>query len=187
MNSLKDILVENPIVCAIRSDEDLDNAIKSANTIVFVLYGNLISIMNIVKKLKKAEKLVFVHMDLIDGLKSDESAIQYLKENAKTDGIITTKQSVIKLAKVANLLTIIRFFVIDSKSLATGIKSSNDLKPDAIEILPGISEKIITAAYKNTKLPIIAGGLIETKDEVVLALKNGAVAISTSSSKVWEE
>ena len=58
------------------------------------------------------------------------------------------------------------------------------VKPDLIEIMPGIVGKVIKR-FVAYGIPVIAGGLIETKQEITEALKNGAEAISTGKQDLW--
>ena len=58
--------------------------------------------------------------------------------------------------------------------------------PDVIEILPGIIvPKIMRKISAMSCVPVIAGGLIKAREDVMNMLKNGAVAISTSARDVW--
>ena len=57
--------------------------------------------------------------------------------------------------------------------------------PDMMEIMPGVVPKIIEKFKASVNIPIIAGGLIETKKEILDALKAGASSISTSNNKLW--
>ena len=59
-------------------------------------------------------------------------------------------------------------------------------KVELPEILPGIMPRVITEISQSTATPVIAGGLIKYKDEVVAAIRAGAVAISTTCQAVWE-
>ena len=59
-------------------------------------------------------------------------------------------------------------------------------KPTAIEILPGLMPKIIKKINKAVKVPIITGGLIEDKEDIINALGNGAMGISTTKKELWE-
>lgn len=186
MFSFKDTLIENPIIAAIKNDDDLKIVLNTNVKIVIVLYGNLLKIIDICEPLKKAGKLVFIHIEMIDGLKNDESGIQYIKEKVNPFGIVTTKQTQLKYAKHLMLHTILRIFMVDSKSLMTGIKNIKEFRPDIVEIMPGISSKTIKTIQKNIELPIIAGGLIETKKEVLDILQAGAVAISTTNKDIWK-
>ena len=53
-----------------------------------------------------------------------------------------------------------------------------------IEIMPGVIGKIIKRFSMGT-IPVIAGGLIETKNEVTDAIRQGAIAVSTGNQKLW--
>jgi glycerol uptake operon antiterminator len=186
MLNIEEILAENPIIAAIRDDKGFERALAGSSSIVFLLYGSVITIPELCKKLKEAKKTVFIHMDLIDGLKGDASAIEYIKKYADPEGIITTKISNIRYAKQQELLTIQRIFIIDSHSLVTGIKGINETRPSAVEVMPGVASKIIEKLKKDIKVPVIAGGLIETKEDIIDALSSGANAISTTKESLWK-
>lgn len=49
-----------------------------------------------------------------------------------------------------------------------------------IEILPGLMPRVIERIKKSVRCQVIAGGLISEKEDIVVALKAGAVAISTT-------
>ena len=55
-----------------------------------------------------------------------------------------------------------------------------------IEIMPGTVTKIIEKLNAMANMPpIVAGGLIETQEEIDDAIKSGATAVSTGKSKFW--
>ncbi|GAA0176762.1 glycerol-3-phosphate responsive antiterminator [Clostridium sediminicola] len=186
MENLKEIMMDNPIIAAVRNDDDLKKAINSSSKIVFVLYGNIMSISSICKILSDNDKMVFVHLDLIDGLKADLSGIQFIKKYSKPYGVISTKTTIMKHAKHEGLATILRIFAIDSLSLKTGIKNINDTKPNAVEIMPGVANKIIEQLKERVNAPVIAGGLIQTKKDIIDSLSAGAIAVSTNKSMLWK-
>ena len=55
-----------------------------------------------------------------------------------------------------------------------------------MEVLPGVMPKILKQICKTSKVPVIAGGLISDKEDVMGALGAGAAAVSTTNQKVWE-
>ncbi len=57
---------------------------------------------------------------------------------------------------------------------------------DFIEVLPGIMPKIIKHIAGQAAVPVIAGGLISEKEDVMRALDAGAIAISTTNQAVWK-
>ncbi len=185
-NEFYDCLLDNPIIGAIRCDEDLKYILEKDIKIVFILYGNLLTIEDISNKLRQHNIVFFIHIDMIEGLKSDQFGIIYLKKVANPNGIITIKHSNIKYIANNGMLSILRIFAIDSKSLETGIKSILECSPNAVEVMPGPASKIIKYMQNSVKCPIIAGGLISTKEDVIESLSSGAMSISTTCHDVWD-
>lgn len=54
-----------------------------------------------------------------------------------------------------------------------------------IEIMPGILEKVVKKLKNEINIPIIAGGMIETKAEIKASLDAGASAVSTGKKEFW--
>ncbi|WP_034453048.1 glycerol-3-phosphate responsive antiterminator [Butyrivibrio sp. AE2032] len=179
----------NPIIAAVKDDEGLRTALTEDVEIIFVLYGDICSIPGIVEKIKKAGKVAMVHVDLITGLNnSKEVCLDFIKNNTKADGIITTKSNLISHAKELELNTVLRYFILDSMALQNIEKQARmpGVRPDIIEFLPGIVlPKMIKRINKVSRVPIIAGGLIADKEDVMNALEAGALAISTTNPDVW--
>jgi glycerol uptake operon antiterminator len=82
-------------------------------------------------------------------------------------------------------LPVLRLFIIDSHSLVTGIKNVLETCPDAVEVMPGIAIKLVERIKDKINVPIIAGGLISTKEDIIEALSKGVLAVSTSSEELW--
>ncbi|KGG80948.1 antiterminator [Caloranaerobacter azorensis H53214] len=176
---------ENPIIAAVNNIEKLDRAVSSPTEIIFLLVGDIFNLKKIVDEVKSKEMSIYVHLDLMEGFSKDIVALKYINENIKPDGIITTKSNLIKFAKNLGIFTIQRLFILDSLSLETGISSVLSTKPDAVEILPGIMPKITQEIHKKTHLPIITGGLIKEKEDVINSLNAGAIGVSTSKEEIW--
>lgn len=180
------LIEANPIIAAIKDDEGLKCCCENKDIkVVFVLYGDLCNIADIVNHLKQAGKVVFVHVDLVQGLSAKEVCVDFIKKYTKAEGIITTRTGLAIHARELGFCVIMRFFILDSLALS-GIKSQiQKIKPDFIEILPGVMPKIIKLVSSETRIPVIAGGLISDKEDVMNALKSGAIAISSSARNVW--
>ena len=179
---MKDLLEVNPIIGAIKNDECIQKVIYSDCEVVFLLNGDIMTLKEKVDLLHKHNKKVFVHIDMITGI----SSIDYLKKESNIDGIITTKTNIVKRAVELKLNVIQRFFFIDSMSLENAIESLRKVKPQAIEIMPGILPKVIKRINEEfSNLPIICGGLIDEKDEIIKVLSSGAMAVSTSKFEIW--
>jgi glycerol uptake operon antiterminator len=182
---IKKLFSNNPVIPSVKNSFDLDIALKTDNEIIFILTSTITNIASLIEKVKDAGKTVFVHFDLVEGLARSAFAIDYIAEKTKTDGIITTKSNFVKTAKERNLIAIQRFFIVDSLSINTAIKVIKEHQPDAIEIMPGLMPKIIKFFANSTNMPVIAGGLISAKEDIMSALNSGACSISATEHKIW--
>ncbi|HBW14166.1 glycerol-3-phosphate responsive antiterminator [Proteiniclasticum sp.] len=178
-------LEDFPVVTAVKDFNGLEMALETENKVVFVLFGNITDISMIVKKIKAKNKIAIVHVDLIEGLGSKEIAAKFIKYNTLADGIISTKANIISAAKDLGLITVQRFFLIDSLSLKNVIKYIEAGHADTYEVLPGGMYKIITMLSNISSVPLIAGGLISDKEDVISALSAGATAISSTDTTIW--
>lgn len=175
----------NQIIAAIRDDNDLNAVLCSPIKTVFLLSGDIRTLCAQCEKLHSAGKHVFLHVDLVNGLKGDASGIQFAADNFHLNGIISTKAQCLKFAKDAQLLAILRIFVLDSSAFKTGLQHAQNCKPDFIEVLPGVSQRIIRMATQHFNVPVIAGGLVQNHNDVTLAIEAGASAVSTSRHELW--
>ncbi|GAA0367655.1 glycerol-3-phosphate responsive antiterminator [Bacillus horti] len=178
-------MVQSQVIASIKDPKLIDEAVQSEPNIAFLLTGDLMTTKTNIQKLKQAGMHVFLHLDFIHGISNDKSAISFIAREWKPDGIITTKNHLIKVAKEEGLLTIQRIFLIDQSALEKGLEMVNSCRPDAVEVLPGILPKIIYEMTEKTDIPLIAGGLIREKEEVLDALKAGALAASGGSPALW--
>jgi len=178
-------LNEMPIVASVKDETGLNEVLDSECGVVFIIFGDLCSIGRIVSKVKEFDKIAIVHIDLIEGLSSRDIAVKFIKENTSADGIISTRPGIIKAAKEMNLIAIQRFFLIDSIALENFNKQIGHEYADAIEILPAVMPKIIKKIVSSSSVPVIVGGLISDKEDVMLALQSGAVAVSSTNPKIW--
>ncbi len=129
----RDCLERSPVIATV-SDDNFKMAFKSPVETIFHLKASLGSISEDVTAAHNANKKLFVHIDLAEGIGKDKAAIEYLAD-CGADGILTTRTQLVRFAEVG--------------------------------------------------IPVIAGGLIETKAEVTDALKNGAEAVSTGEISLW--
>lgn len=186
VGNILNAIEQNPIIAAVKNDAGLEQVLRRDNRVVFLLYGDLCSLPGLVEQLHQAGKLVAVHTDLITGLAPKEVAVDYVSTMAHADGIITTRPSLIRRGRELGLFTILRFFVFDSLSLENVRPAAAAAQPDMVEILPGIMPKVISHIASSARIPLICGGLIMDKSDVVEALNAGALAVSSTSEMVWQ-
>lgn len=177
--------MNNKIIAAVRNSEELEMAVKSSVKMIFMLAPNIAEIKNQAELAHSADKRFFIHIDLAEGIGKDEYGIAYAKKQG-VDGIISTRTNMIKMAKKAGVCTVQRFFIVDSRSVETSVEAAKNSKADMIEIMPGIVSKVISRIRTELSVPVVAGGLIETYDEINDAFACGASAISIGKKEFWD-
>ncbi len=184
MNSLNvyECLEGCPVIAAVH-EELFDDALKSPAEIIFLLEGNVMTVGEKIRLAHQNNKQIFIHIDLLKGVGKDKCGVEFLS-SLKCDGIISTRAALIKNAKEIGLTTVQRYFALDSQGVESIKEMITAVKPDFIEIMPGVVGKIISKFAKE-KIPVIAGGLIETKAEMTSALACGALAVSTGRKDLW--
>ena len=173
------------IIAAVKNYTEFEDALNCDTSLIFDLNSSILTLKETIKNTHAKGKKIFIHIDLAEGIGKDKDGIQYLK-NLGVDGIISTRSNIIKNAKEVKLSTIQRFFVLDSKSVNSIMDAVKVSKPDMIEIMPGVIYKIIRNLKAEINIPIIAGGLIDTQEEIDQALMEGAFAVSTSKKTFWK-
>ena len=107
-----------------------------------------------------------VHADLVAGLAPREIAVDFL-HRCGADGIISTRPMLLRRGRELGLLTVLRVFAIDSKAVSNLGRETEGGMPDVIEILPGTLCKVLRRLSRELPVPLIAGGLLSDKADVL--------------------
>ena len=182
LNEILDCLACNPVIAAVQDDKWAD-ALASPAQVIFYLSADLMTVGERIAAAHAAGKYVMIHIDLAEGIGKDKIGIAYLKQ-CGADGILSTRAGLIRLAKEQGLIAVQRFFLLDSKGLDSIGEMLKASSPHLMELMPGVIGKAI-ARFCRGSIPVIAGGLIETKQEVTGALGSGAAAVSTGKQELW--
>lgn len=181
-----DMVEANPVIAAVKDTDGLEKCCSLPEVkVVFVLYGDICSIAGIVRKIRESGKLAIVHIDLVGGLGSKEIGVDFIRQQAGADGIISTRPAMIRRAKELGMHTVMRFFLLDSMAFENIERQLEAVKPDFIEVLPGVMPKIIRKICRRVKTQVIAGGLIADKEDIMAALSAGAISVSSTNQEVW--
>ena len=180
-----ELLEASPVIAAVKDESGLKKSFESECQVVFILYGSICNIEDIVRQIKERGKIAIVHADLTAGLSAKEIAVDFIKQNTQADGIISTKPLLVKRALELGLFGIQRTFIIDSLAMSTTKKQIDTFHPDLVEVMPGVMPKVLKEIRAYTDIPIIAGGLISDKKDIMAAFAAGADAISTTKQELW--
>ncbi|AGE62785.1 glycerol uptake operon antiterminator GlpP [Bacillus subtilis] len=176
-----------PILPAIRNMKQFDEFLNSSLSYGVILDIHLGQLKGVIKEAQKHGKNMMVHVDLIQGIKHDEYGAEFICQDIKPAGIISTRSNVIAKAKQKKIYAIQRLFLLDTSAMEKSMEFIGKHKPDFIEVLPGIVPSLIQEIKEKTGIPIFAGGFIRTEEDVEQALKAGAVAVTTSNTKLWKK
>ncbi|WNR44458.1 glycerol-3-phosphate responsive antiterminator [Paenibacillus roseipurpureus] len=179
-------LQEQSILPAIRKMKDLEKLMKSAYTYIVLLDSHIGQLKSIVDLGRANGKKLLLHADLIEGLKNDEFAAEFLCQTIRPAGIISTRGNVITKTRQNGLLAIQRLFLLDSSALEKSYALLERSQPDYIEVMPGVIPHIIREVKERSGIPIFAGGLIRSVEDVEQALSAGATAVTTSNHELWK-
>jgi glycerol uptake operon antiterminator len=177
---------EQKIIPAARTIKQFDQVLKTNYNYIVVLEVHLGQLRSIKQEAERHGKKLIIHADLIHGLKTDNFAADYLCNEIRPAGIISTRSNMILKAKSRGIIAIQRVFLIDTIALEKSYSLLEQNAPDFIELLPGVIPDLIEEIYERTGIPIITGGLMRSEAHIDNALNAGAVAITTSSQTLWK-
>ena len=182
---IRDLFEISPIITAVKDEQGLEKALKTESPVVFLLFGNICNITGLVDQVKNSGKIAIVHVDLIQGLSSKEVAVNFIHQNTRADGIISTKAPLVRHAMDLGMIGGQRTFLIDSMALETTKKQLLTFQPDFMELMPGVMPKILKTVRGYTEIPLVAGGLISDKKDILAAFDAGVDAVSTTREELW--
>jgi len=185
-----EILRKKPVIAALRQAADIDAALDVGAEVVFLLSGTIFDLENVLntaaKKRPDRRTVICCHIDLLQGIGRDEAGLRFLARHVGVDGILTTRSQLVRAARQEGLLAVQRIFLLDSSAIETAVNVLSKSNPDAIEILPALVLPTVWNRLPVDQLPpIIAGGLVQTEDELRSVLRAPVRAVSTSQASLW--
>jgi glycerol uptake operon antiterminator len=177
--------MERSLIPAITNIKDLEYFLTLDHTTCVVMSIHVSMLQRVITRLKEKNKIVWLHLDLIPGLSSDEYGAEYAIQSFHVDGIVSTKSSAIKAAKKKKVTAIYRVFLIDTASVEKSLSRIDELQPDFIEFLPALAHKILPLIQDRIHVPVIGGGLIQTIDDMEDCFASGMIAVTVSKTHLW--
>lgn len=173
------------VLPAVSRMKDLERLLPLPYEYLVLLDTHIGQVKPVVDLMRANGKKALLHVDLIEGLKNDEYAAEFLCQFVKPAGLISTRAGVVERTKKNGLLAIQRLFLLDTNALTRGYKLLERTAPDYIEVLPGVLPHMIAEVRETTGIPIFAGGLIRSAADVERAIEAGAEAVTTSNAALW--
>ncbi|SFS52262.1 glycerol-3-phosphate responsive antiterminator [Saccharopolyspora flava] len=182
---MEELLLDNPVIASVKDEDGVDAVLRAECPVVFLLFGSVLTLPSLVERLTAGGKTVLVNVDMVEGLAAKDVAAEFVRARTGAAGVLSSKAAIVKAARAQGLLGVHRFFLVDSFSYRSLGKQIAHSRPDYVEILPGCVPRVIGWLREDVDVPIIAGGLVCDKDDVVAALGAGATAIASSNADVW--
>ncbi len=187
MHDYIEAVKDSPIIAAVQNRQSLERALSLSVPTIFLINTDIFSAKALVDTAKKSGSRVFLHMDLIDGLAASTRALDYVQTSMSPSGIISTRSALVKYARDQGIFAIQRFFMVDNASYDNAVRTAAKVHPSMIELMPGIIPSVIRRFTEEVNIPVIAGGLLTDRRQVIEALSSGAIGVSTGSEALWTE
>lgn len=175
------------ILPAARTMKQFEKLLDSPFEFIVLLEVHISNIKALKTEADRRHKQLIIHADLVQGLKTDNFAADFLCNDIRPAGIISTRSNIIAKAKAKGIIAIQRMFLLDTIALEKSYSLIEQTTPDFIEMLPGVIPELIAEVHAHTGVPIINGGLIRTKKHIDDALQAGAIAVTTSDQKLFQQ
>jgi len=184
---LESLLEQSRIIPAVRSPEHLSKATAAAaSRIVYLLCGTPENIGEMAAQANTCGKVPIVNLDLVSGFARDAAAIEFMSRRG-IRGIISTHQVPLRAARALGLFAIQRTFLLDSAALQSSLRSVEQTRPDAVEVLPAIVAPYLVRELhrQNSTLPVIAGGLVQSLRQIHDLIDQGVNSVSVGNPDYW--
>ena len=174
------------MIPSIRKMREFELALQTKSKYILLSEIHIGNLKCLVDRCHEQNKRVMVNIELIGGFAADRIGLELLKTYFKVDIIISANTIKLNTAKSLGFATVQRFFLIDSRSFDSTLKSLQTARNDAIEILPGpMAPQFIHIIKKMRNVPMIAGGFIDTPALAEQIHAAGFSAISCSKPALW--
>lgn len=178
--------MKQKILPASSSMKDFEWFLESPYEIGVFLEMHIAQLKHVSAMAEAHGKKMLYHMDMIHGIKSDDYSTEFICQEYKPYGLISTKSNVILKAKQKGVIAVQRVFLLDSHALEKSYKLLEKTRPDFIEVLPGVLPELIAEVNERMNIPLFAGGFIRSIEDVEKALEAGAKAVTTSKKECWK-
>jgi glycerol uptake operon antiterminator len=110
--------------------------------------------------------------------------VEYLVDIGVTS-LVSTRVATIQRGNRAGLVTMQKVFVTDRSTWPRSVKALEQSDPNLVQLMPAPMLSHLSVQDRKALPPIVTSGFVCNKGDVFDALKNGAVAVSTSDSELW--
>lgn len=180
-----DRLAAFPCCAALTLEDQLDAALVSRTQILFILRGDGFDLARTVRRIHDAGKLVAAHLDLIAGIRADQSGVAWLAR-AGVDAIISSHGQLMPAIRSHDIVAIQRLLLVRRSHLHAAVGAISHSAPDIVEVLPGVILPNVAHLFPRLDVPLLAGGFVRTEAEARAIMGAGAIGVTTSWQPLWD-
>ncbi|MFK4064016.1 MULTISPECIES: glycerol-3-phosphate responsive antiterminator [Brucella] len=177
-------LLRAPVMATLYGVDNLQAFLDSKAEVGIVANIALRHVAEVLNALKKSNKLIVLNIDSCEGLSQDKGAIEFLAEIG-ISVLLSTRVPTIQKAAQCGLLTMQKVFVTDRSTWPRSLKAISQSAPNLVQIMPSPMLGYLSAEDKRRLPPIVASGFICNEADVATAMKQGAIAVSSSNKSLW--
>ena len=186
VNELLTIFKKNPVIPCTSNLENYANEDYKSSKVILLYDFSIFDLKKFKNTAPEFKKFTIFSLETMSGIANDDEGVKFLRDFLGIQAIESSSPRALSSAKKIGMITIQTIFTFDSKSIIKAAKLMNEIKPDFIDIRPGISLlKLKNILSSIEKYNIICSGLISSKEEVRLLVENGAAAVTTSKKELW--
>jgi len=178
-------LLRAPVMATLYGVDNLQAFLGSRAEVGIVANISLRHVAEVLSALKKSNKLIVLNIDSCEGLSQDKGAIEFLAEIG-ISVLLSTRVSTIQKAAQCGLLTMQKVFVTDRSTWPRSLKAISQSAPNLVQIMPSPMLGYLSTEDKRRLPPIVASGFICDEADVARAMKDGAIAVSSSNKSLWD-
>lgn len=173
-----------PVMASLYGIEQIPAFLRSICEVAIVANIPLRKLADVVDTLVTADKSVVVNIDSCEGLSPDKAAIEFLEDLGAT-GIVSTRVPTMQKTVQSKMIAVQKVFVTDRSTLPRSLRAIAQSGADFVQIMPSPMVGYLKDQEIKTMPPIIASGFICEENDIKQVLNLGAVAVSSSASKLW--
>ena len=178
-------LLRAPVMATLYGVDNLQAFLDSKAEVGIVANIALRHVAEVLNALKKSNKLIVLNIDSCEGLAQDKGAIEFLAEIG-ISVLLSTRVPTIQKAAQCGLLTMQKVFVTDRSTWPRSLKAISQSAPNLVQIMPSPMLGYLSAEDKRRLPPVVASGFICNETDVATAMKQGAIAVSSSNKSLWD-
>lgn len=175
------------IVMSVWTRPNLDLALNSPGPVIHLAGGSLTKLSGWVQEVRRTDKQLWLHIDMVSGLGRDDESISYSQQSWRPDAYVTGNLGLAQSIRAKGLPLVLRVFVHDTQSALKSAEAIRKLQPAIVQVMPAIATPTVQARFVNMspRSEIMGAGLVSSVEERDRLLASG-IRLDISNPLLWD-